>query len=107
MPEESMTVWQAPASDLSVQRFWTRWKLLGLVIVIGSLGLSLGLIVAYFALVHAAQKELNNAIAETDRLDPGWRLDEIQVRRDADVILEEEDASAVVFEVLALMPEDW
>src|SRR5262249_62394996 len=45
----------------------------------------------------AQERELREAIAEADRLDPGWRLSELEARRDP--ILDEKKAA---FQVLAV-----
>ena len=72
----------APAMNRPAERppGW-RWRRL---IVLGVLGVAL-----FFASLlgvdqyrsHVAEQELQDAIAEADRLDPGWRIDELQSKR--------------------------
>jgi hypothetical protein len=52
-----------------------------------------------------ARRRLDRAIAEADRLDPGWRLAELAARRRA--IPDGENAAGRVLAVAALLPKDW
>src|SRR5262249_39756855 len=61
----------------------------------------------YIATLRAADTTYRDAIAEADRLDPGWRLEEIVEKRQKDVVPEMEDASAIVLSVLNQLPDDW
>jgi hypothetical protein len=85
-----------------------RWGL-KILIGFGLLGglLVLSLAVGYILLIRAAEESLRDAMAEADRLDPGWRLEELEAKRQADEIPVEEDAAARVLSVLELIPEDW
>jgi hypothetical protein len=61
----------------------------------------------YFYLGVYANQVLDEAVAEADRLDPGWRLEEIEAKRQAGEIPVEEDASERVAFAAELLPEDW
>jgi hypothetical protein len=88
------------------RRRWGSLKILGLVLAI--LSIVVGLPAAgYVWLLLKADATLRNAIAEADRLDPGWRLEAILEAREKDVIPDDEDAAACVLRVLNLIPADW
>jgi len=89
------------------QRRWTRIKVVGLVLITCSVALLTGLVGGYVVLVRSGAATLRDAVAEADRLDPGWRLEQIEAKRRADVIPADEDAAARVLAVLDLIPEDW
>ncbi len=60
------------------RRRWRRAVVFGAV----GLGLLAVLMVGYFVYQgHVAEQALKDAIAEADRLDPGWRLEELEARR--------------------------
>jgi hypothetical protein len=66
----------------------------------------IGLAVA--ALNHvlsSMDKELQEAIAETDRLDPGWRIPELALKRA--VIPDEENSALVLMAAHGLLPTSW
>jgi hypothetical protein len=59
----------------------------------------------YFLLAHFAEVELQDALAEADRLDPGWHLDDLLSRRPE---YADDDNSAVqVARVKSLIPSGW
>jgi hypothetical protein len=59
----------------------------------------------YFLLGHLADVELQDAQAEADRLDPGWRLDELMQKRHE---YADDDNSAVqVVRIQNLVPRGW
>jgi hypothetical protein len=62
-------------------------------------------VAAWLYLLFASDLRLKRALAETDRLDPGWRLDDIQAAR-AD-IPDEENAALTVMAAKAGMPPRW
>jgi hypothetical protein len=63
------------------------------------------LAVLYFYVEHLGQVELQAALAEADRLDPGWQLDDLLGRRSQ---YADDDNSAVqVVRVKALLPNGW
>jgi hypothetical protein len=53
----------------------------------------------------SAERRLAAALAEADRLDPGWRLSDLEARRAA--VPDGKNAALVVFAVANLMPADW
>jgi hypothetical protein len=99
----------APLPPRSRRREW-----LGLALVIA---LPVGLLVAAAALINhfvnrdwdeanaAADRELAEAIADADRLDPGWRLDELTARRKN--LADEENAAMRVIAVKESLPACW
>src|SRR4051794_12711889 len=65
----------------------------------------IGVVGAYFSLATASTRMLRHAQAEADRLDPGWRLAEIEVKREA--VPDAENSAPQVARVVALMPASW
>jgi hypothetical protein len=59
----------------------------------------------YFLHSAAAERRLQNAIAEADRLDPGWRLEELEAKRD--VLPDDRNSAVQVAAVHQLRPRDW
>jgi ABC-type transport system involved in multi-copper enzyme maturation permease subunit len=57
---------------------------------------------AYVWLAVTAERDLRRALQETDRLDPGWRLAEIEAARE--VVPDDENAGIRVLAVRALIP---
>jgi hypothetical protein len=57
------------------QRRWRRWTILGAVVTVAA---SLG---AYAYLEVTSSRDLFDAIADADRLDPGWRFEDIEAAR--------------------------
>src|SRR6516165_8355600 len=53
----------------------------------------------------AAQQRLARAIAETDRLDPHWRLDDLQAERP--VVPDEENAALLGIAARKKLPPNW
>jgi len=51
--------------------------------------------------------ELSDAIAEADRLDPGWRLEQIIARRNASRLPDASNSVLQVERALKLLPVDW
>ena len=77
-----------------------RWLLLGVPMAIALA------VLAFFLVPDPSEQELRDAIAEADRLDPGWRWEELEARRK--VIPGEENAALCVLAVHKLMPPgDW
>src|SRR5713226_8444837 len=52
-----------------------------------------------------SDKKLQDAIAEADRLDPGWRLEELEAKRA--VIPAAENLADHVLAIKAMMPKSW
>jgi hypothetical protein len=85
-----------PASPPTVPRVrrWPRYLLVALALVVGLPA------AAYWYLKWSAANEAESVMAETDRLDPGWRLHEIEAARE---VLEPEHNSALqVIKVVGL-----
>jgi hypothetical protein len=59
----------------------------------------------YFYRSHRAAAELKEAVAETDRLDPGWRLEELEAKRK--VIPKRRNAGRVVLAAHQKLPQKW
>src|SRR6266851_4239727 len=64
-----------------------------------------GLIGWHFYTSFISDKELRDAIAEADRLDPGWRLEELEAKRA--VIPAAENSAEQVLVINALLPHSW
>ena len=88
------------------RRPWLTLKTLGCFGALVAL-LAVTAVAVYVFLIFAAQNSLRDAIAEADHLDPAWRLEDLEAKRQADMIPWGEDATACVLEVLELIPEDW
>ncbi|HEY7154162.1 MAG TPA: hypothetical protein VH575_09430, partial [Gemmataceae bacterium] len=82
--------------------WWRRWlKRLGKGFLIAAI-----LIAGRMAWHHyQTTKKLNEALAELDRVEPGWRLKEIEAAREQ--IPEEENGARVVVAAAKLLPKDW
>jgi hypothetical protein len=80
------------------RRLW-RYAALSLLTIIG---VPLGW---YFYQRHAADRELQEAIAEVDRTHPGWRLQELLDARPP--IAAEKNSANVVIAAQKLLPKDW
>lgn len=59
----------------------------------------------FFYSKWASDKELQDAIAEADRLDPGWRLEELEAKRA--VIPPAENSAEQILTIKKLMPKSW
>lgn len=63
-------------------------------------------VIGWYAYQSAAgSKMLQDAIAEADRLDPGWRLEELEAKRAE--VPDEQDSAPHVLAVRSLLPTDW
>jgi hypothetical protein len=87
-----------PAEALLPRR--RRWRRLLLLLVPLAL-----LAVAWFCLVFASNQRLRRAVAEADRLDPHWRLDDLLAERAA--VPDGENAALTVLAAAGSMPPDW
>jgi hypothetical protein len=90
----------APAAAPPVRRR-RRWRWL-LLPPLALMGVSLAY---YFHSRSVVEKEPAAAIAETDRVDPGWRLEEIEASRTTYSI--EENAAETVLAAHKLLPANW
>jgi hypothetical protein len=91
--------------DPSPKRKPRRWRkplLIGLVMAALVLGTPVGL---YLYHQEAADAPLREAIAEADRLDPGWRLEELEARRAETP--DKENSALHVMRVKRLLPPNW
>jgi hypothetical protein len=78
----------------------SNWKTWRRILIAAGLGLAAAYgIYLYFFLVHSGSRE---AIAEADRLDPGWRLEELEQKREP--IPDEENGALVVLAAARLWP---
>lgn len=83
-----------------------RWlKRIGCGLMILTLGLMIPAIAAWTWRHQAAQQRLHEALAELDRTDPGWRLEEIEAAREQ--IPEKENSARVVIAASGLLPKRW
>ncbi len=82
-----------------------RWRFpvfLGALLLLIVVGVPLGLYLYYRA---AADGALAEALAEADRLDPGWRLEELEARREK--IPDRENSALQIRAVKKRMPPNW
>lgn len=64
-------------------------------------------LLSWFSTAARAADELAEAIAEADRLDPGWRLDQIMERRTQQRPADENNSALQVHRVIELLTENW
>src|SRR5436309_80636 len=77
-----------------------RWVLAGLAPLV------LALAAAWYGFVYfAADHRLNVALAAAEALDPGWRLEELEVKRA--ILADEENAGVCVLAAKKLLPAQW
>lgn len=73
---------------------------------LAALGLPLAGLLGWYALsAMSAQSDLEAAIAETDRLDPDWRLEEIEAKRK--ILPDEANGALQVLKAYAALPKGW
>jgi hypothetical protein len=89
-----------PTLTVPRRRRWWLWIGLIGVVLIGSVGLF-----AYWYRVLRPQWELQAAMAEADRLDPGWRLEELEAKREE--IPDEENGAIVAQTAARGIPNSW
>ncbi len=88
------------------QRLWWWGKWILLIVAVKTVGLLVYR--AYF--VYKAEERVKAAIAEADRLDPGWRFEELVARRAQERIPDAENGALHVMATAKLLPrphEDW
>jgi hypothetical protein len=78
-----------------------RWRI-GLAVCVT---LAIGLAAGFWYLSWAEERDFQEALAETDRLDPGWRLDAIEAARP--IIRPEENSALVVIEIHKACTLSW
>src|SRR5262245_56107814 len=86
------------------QRPWWRSKF-SFALAGTAVALTVGALVVCGYRLYAARQELADAIAETDRLDPGWRLHDLEAQRLFPPV--EQNAALQVFKVMSLIPQGW
>jgi hypothetical protein len=89
---------EIPESSRNVSRR-LRWFLGGLIVIIGIMGGVAG----YLWLRKDAA--LVEAIREADRLDPGWRLEELEAKRES--LSAENNGATIVLAAYAKLPKKW
>jgi hypothetical protein len=88
--------------SISKPRPWLRWlKRLGK----GLLVVILAIVVRQVWHHYEANKKLQETLAELDRTDPGWRLEDIEAAREQ--IPKEENSARVVVAAGKLLPSNW
>jgi hypothetical protein len=88
-----------PAAERSWGRRLLLWLGLPLLLLAG------GAVGLYFLAVHRADADLQEAVAEADRLDPGWRLDELEAKRAE--LPDDQNAALTVMAARSLLPRPW
>ncbi len=68
-------------------------------------GVAVGLAVGWWYLVWAEERDFQAALAETDRLDPGWRLEDIEAAREP--VPDDRNAALVVGKVCNAVGPPW
>jgi hypothetical protein len=82
------------------QRKRRRWLLIGLLALP-----ILGILAGYAALAYLAEREWQAAVAEAQREDGAWRLDDLEAKREA--IPDAENSYPVLVKTLNLLPNQW
>jgi hypothetical protein len=95
---ETASLTAAPAKKKS----WRRRRLFVVALVLLPF---LALAGVYFYIGHLADVELQDAQAEADRLDPGWRLDDLLARRPE--YAADDNSALQVLRSKALIPKGW
>jgi hypothetical protein len=62
-------------------------------------------VVYVLLLTHFADSDLRELQAEADRLDPGWRLEELEAKRA--VVPDDQNAALVILAAAKLLPQPW
>jgi hypothetical protein len=89
----------APAKKRGSRRRWLLVVVLALLPVLMLAGI-------YFYVGHLADLELQEALGEADRLDPGWRLDDLLLHHRTEYASDDNSALQVV-RAKALLPRGW
>jgi hypothetical protein len=92
-----------PLTTPSLQRRLSRRRIRLLLVILVGVPLCLTLLVVY--VIHFAGRQLQEAIAEADRLDPGWRMTELQAKRAA--VPDAQNAALIVAAAHNLLPTRW
>ena len=81
------------------RRHRLRWLVVAGLLLVGAIA---GVL---FTLIDPSEQELREALAEADRIDPGWRFEDLEARRK--VIPDEENAALRVLAARQVMPAVW
>jgi hypothetical protein len=93
-------------APLVLRRPRRRWGRLVVGTVIIAFLLSFAVVAARRTYItHQAQQDLDAVVAELDRTDPGWRLDELEAARAP--VADEKNAALAVMKVCELLPKGW
>ncbi len=92
----------APAAVRPKRSWLRRWLRRLAYLVLTLVLLLLGFVVWYRA---SGARRLAAAVAEADRLDPGWQWEDLAAKRAA--VPEDQNAAPVVLEAAGLLPDDW
>ena len=92
-------LYEAAPPQPKPRRRWLRWLVVAGLLLVGAIA---GVL---FTLIDPSEQELREAIAEADRIDPGWRFEDLEARRK--VIPDEENAALRVLAARQLMPAVW
>jgi hypothetical protein len=84
-----------PRRDARRRPFWLKLLVVGLLLLTG-------VVLLYGYLLLAADRRLREALAEADRLDPGWRLNELEAARA--VVPEAENSATVLLAAHRVLP---
>src|SRR5580704_8654843 len=86
------------------RRLW-RW-VVGLALLLVAL-LALGPVIAWKVVAGRADKRYQAAAAEADRLDPGWRMEDLEARRPN--IPDDENSARIIMDIKnrKLVPPKW
>jgi hypothetical protein len=78
---------------------WTRRVAIAVLLLVVVASGTIGL------LFFLAQREWREAVAEADRLDPGWRLEELEAKRAQ--IADADNAALCTLAAYKLLPKGW
>src|SRR5437870_293415 len=81
------------------------WRRLLRWFLVTSLMVMIGLLVRHYWKVHLAQQDLEQVIAQLDRDDPVWQLEDVEKSRK--VIADAENSALLVKEISASLPAGW
>jgi hypothetical protein len=82
------------------RRRWRRWAVIAALVAV-----TLGGILVFIYFQFFAGRDLREAVAEADRLDPGWRVEDPDTGRA--VVPDAENGAPIVLAARALMPPGW
>src|SRR5438270_13289955 len=97
-PTMSTTQVQHPP-PVRTRRRWRRWVVVAL-LTVATIGVG-----GYIYLEFFSDRDLHEAIAEADRLDPGWRFDDMEAARAK--LPDDDNGALVVLAARALIPAGW